>query len=365
MTSYPVVNSHNSWSKLEEVVLGSAFSLDYSNDVSFRLFFHLNLMKEPYQDREGPWEIFESQRAPSNKMRDELYEDLAGFEAILRDEDIVVRRPEVATEVKVIQTPDWKTGMGHALMPRDIFIVIDDEIIETSPMVRSRYFETDLYKELLTEYLLKGARWTVAPKSRLQERNFDFSYVVEHGYEGDVPERPTYEVMFDGAQILRLGRDLIFNGSTENHRMGAMWLQRHLGEDYRVHNVGITDNHIDSSVLALRPGTLLVRDTVDLEDLPGQLGSWDVIRYRAIDAEDVDNGGLPLLASQNIGINVLSLDEEKVVVQDIQVELIRTLEKEGFTPIPCRWRHGRTVGGGFHCLTLDVRRRSVLEDYFS
>jgi glycine amidinotransferase len=118
-------------------------------------------------------------------------------------------------------------------------------------------------------------------------------------------------------------------------------------------------------VLALRPGRLLMRDTVALEELPGPLRSWDVIRYRAIDATDVDNEGLPSLASQNIGINVLSLDENTVVVQDIQVDLIRTLEKEGFTPVPCRWRHGRTVGGGFHCLTLDVRRRSTLEDYFS
>jgi glycine amidinotransferase len=232
-------------------------------------------------------------------------------------------------------------------------------------MVRSRYFETDLYKDLLTEYFLAGARWTVAPRSRLQERNFDYAFVLEHGYDGPVPEDPRFEIMFDGAQILRLGRDLVFNCSTENHRMGARWLQRHLGDDYRVHVIGITDNHLDSSVLALRPGRLLMRDTVALEELPGPLRSWDVIRYRAIDATDVDNEGLPSLASQNIGINVLSLDENTVVVQDIQVDLIRTLEKEGFTPVPCRWRHGRTVGGGFHCLTLDVRRRSTLEDYFS
>jgi glycine amidinotransferase len=169
--------------------------------------------------------------------------------------------------------------------------------------------------------------------------------------------------MFDGAQVLRLGRDLIFNCSTENHRLGAEWLARHLGDEYRVSTVSITDNHIDSSVIALRPGMLLAQPSVDVESLPEPIRSWDVIRYQAIDASDVDHAGLPLLASQNIGINVLSLDEETVVVQDIQAELLAELERRGFTPIPCRWRHGRTVGGGFHCLTLDVRRRSVLEDY--
>ena len=35
-------------------------------------------------------------------------------------------------------------------------------------------------------------------------------------------------------------------------------------------------------------------------------------------------------------MNVLSLDGEHIVVQDIQIPLIRDLEKNGFTPIPSR-----------------------------
>jgi N-dimethylarginine dimethylaminohydrolase len=362
-SSFPIVNSHNGWSKLEEVVLGSAFHLDYSNDVSFRLFFHQNLMKEPYADSSGRWEIFEQGPTPSNRMRDELTEDLVGFRSILEDFGTIVRSPETLTDVKVVQTPDWKAPMGHALMPRDILLVIGNEIIETAPMVRARYFETNLYKPLLMEYFRAGAKWTVAPRSRLRDENFDYSFVSDRGYDGPIPAEHAYEIMFDGAQVLRLGRDLVFNTSTENHALGAEWLQRHLGDTYRVHRVAITDNHIDSSVIALRPGTLLAQVSLDVEELPEPIRSWDVIRYEAIDASDVDHAGLPLLASQNIGINVLSLDEQTVVVQDIQTELIAELERRGFTPIPCRWRHGRTVGGGFHCLTLDVRRQSVLEDY--
>jgi glycine amidinotransferase len=128
--------------------------------------------------------------------------------------------------------------------------------------------------------------------------------------------------MFDAAQILRFGQDLIFNASTENHRIGARWLSRHLRGRNRVHVVGITDNHIDASV-------------------------------------EVIDDGVPLLASQSIGMNVLSLDEHHVVVQDIQLPLIRNLERKGFTPVPVRWRHGRSLGGGFHCATLDIRRDST------
>ena len=250
MSDYPVVNSYNGWDPLEEIVVGTAFHLDYSTDVSFRLFFAENQLQEPYIDRHGHSVRFEGD--PTNRVRDELIEDQEGFVALLEGEGIRVRRPESLTEVKMIQTPDWQAAMGHALMSRDMFLVIGQEIIETAPMVRARYFESHLHHQ------------------------------------------------------------------------------------------------------------------VSLDQLPEPMRKWDRIDYVPIqDPVALDNEGLPLLASQSIGMNVLSLDHDKVVVQDIQVPLMKDLEKAGFTPIPCRWRHGRTLGGGFHCMTLDVRRRSVLEDYFS
>jgi len=364
MTAFPVVNSYNDWDPLEEVIVGSAFHLDYSNDVSFKLFFAQNRPSEPEPIRRTRFVTFGAE--PTNRLRDELLEDQEGFISLLEGEGVRVRRPEALTEVKVVQTPDWRAALGHALMSRDLFMIVGQEIIETAPMLRSRYFESHLYKELFTEYFNQGAKWTVAPHSRLLDRNFDYRHAVKVGYTGPLPdEEPFFEIMFDGPQVLRLGRDLVFNCSTENHRMGLRWLQRHLGDGFRVHEIGITDHHIDGLVVPLRPGMLLLHAKVDPDDLPKPLHKWDRIVYGAVDdPRGLDNAGLPLLASAAIGINVLSLDEEKVVVQDVQAPLIEELEKAGFTPMPCRWRHGRTVGGAFHCMTLDVRRRGTPEDYF-
>jgi hypothetical protein len=113
----------------------------------------------------------------------------------------------------------------------------------------------------------------------------------------------------------------------------------------------------DASVLPLRPGTLLVHESINLDALPAPLPRWDAIRYQW-PGKPIEAGedGVPLLASQSIGMNVLSLDEQRVIVQDIQLPLIRSLESKGFTPVPLRWRRGRSLGGGFHCVTLDVRR---------
>lgn len=355
------VNSHDEWSRLREVIVGTPYHLDYHDDLSFRLFFHRNLTpgSEGPARRAAANRLFRNVR-PGNQLRDECLEDLAGLTSVLKEYGAVVHRPETLTTVPTIQTPHWSAPMGHALMPRDLFLVAGDEIIETSPAVRARYFEADLYKELFTGYFNAGARWTLAPRSRLLDRNFDFAYAVAHGYDGDVPADPFHELMFDAAQILRFGRDLIFNVSTVNHRMGARWLSRHLGERNLVHVVEITDNHIDAAILPLRPGTLLVHEHVDLASLPAPLRRWDVIRYEWLDRPvEVAGDGVPMLASQSIGMNVLSLDERHVVVQDIQLPLIRSLERAGFTPIPVRWRHGRSLGGGFHCVTLDIRRDST------
>ncbi len=353
----PVVNSHDEWSRLEEVIVGTPFHLDYHDDTSFRMFFYDNL-----KDQNSRGVFF--RRKPDNRFRDECIEDAAGLVELLEGEGVIVRRPDVMETVPEVRTPYWSAPMGHALMSRDNFLVVGDEIIETAPLVRSRYFEADLYKELFVEYFQQGAKWTVAPRSRLLDRNFDYSYIVEEGYTGPIPENPLYEVMFDGAQVMRLGSDLIFNAATENHRMGMRWLARNLGSDYTVHEVRVADNHIDGKILPLRPGTLLAREGVDLSSLPDELRKWDVIQYEWFDQPvESEQDGVPFLASQSIGINVLSLDEERVVVQDIQGPLIKSLERAGFTPIPCRWRHGRSLGGGFHCMTLDIRRRSERTSY--
>ena len=54
---------------------------------------------------------------------------------------------------------------------------------------------------------------------------------------------------------------------------------------------------------------------------------------------------------------MLVLDPHTVIVDQHQKELIATLEKHKFTVIPLELRHSRTLGGGFHCVTLDTRRK--------
>jgi glycine amidinotransferase len=359
-----LVNSYDGFTPLEEVVLGWPYHLGYDDDVSFRLFFWNGLRMKANASVDGPWTVGKGSDFEL-RLAEECAEDTAALAAVLEQQNVTVRRPRLVEEPVEFSTPDWSSALEHSVMPRDPFIVIGDEIIETPPLVRSRMFEWQLYQSLFTEYFRSGARWTVVPRSRMLPENFDFSYVAERGWSGPVPAEPDHQIMFDGAQILRVGRDLVFNTSTENHRMGVTWLRRHLGDGYRVHEISITDNHLDAEIAVLRPGVLLLNEKLDVERLPKFLQGWKVIRHHPVRVPIAPNsfGGRPVLASAYLGMNVLSIDEEKILVEENEKELITDLEDAGFTPIPCRWRHGRLIAGSFHCMTLDIRRRGSLVDY--
>jgi glycine amidinotransferase len=276
-----------------------------------------------------------------------------------------------------VRTPGWSASVVPPLNVRDNTLILGDEIIETPPMIRSRYFETQFLKPVFQRYFAQGARWTVMPRPLMTDASFDLSYARVSSVGGPTepigdPRTSCYDVgtemMFDGAQVLRLGRDLVVNISTTHHAMGCDWLERHLSGRFRIHRVHrLSDSHIDSMVLALRPGTLLVRSPSVRDKLPERLRSWDLIvppapernHFPSYDDDDL------VLASPFIDLNVLSVSPETVLVNEACPELMRTLEKHGFTVVPVRHRHRRLFGGGFHCFTLDTVRQGGAEDYLS
>ena len=55
-------------------------------------------------------------------------------------------------------------------------------------------------------------------------------------------------------------------------------------------------------------------------------------------------------------MNMLVVDPHTVICNADQPELIKTLQSYQFEVVPLRLRHSRTLGGGFHCVTLDLNR---------
>ena len=367
MTNSPV-NSFTEWGRLQEVIVG-----DFRNytipkrlddvEVSFRSFYHDNIWRNVRRFRTYKLNVYaEDVRTYPEQIEEERTEDLDGIARMLESFDVVVKRPRAMTEIKEFRTPDWgnvNTPCGNV---RDQFLVIGDEIIETPPVMRGRLFENDHVKHIFLDYFRRGARWTVAPRPLMLEESFDRSYFDENlpGFDPN-----NFEIMFDGAQCLKFGTDILFNVSNQNHVLGAIWLQRHLGERFRVHQVRIADVHIDGAMLPLRPGFLLVnrKGYEKRELLPPALQKGDMIVFadeQVAPSADED----ALLASKSINMNVFSIDQDRVMINKDAVNTIRALERAGFTPVPARLRHSRLYAGAFHCSTLDIRRNERLESYF-
>ena len=70
------------------------------------------------------------------------------------------------------------------------------------------------------------------------------------------------------------------------------------------------------------------------------------------------------IGSDWIDMNLLSINPSLVVVDQDQTGLIKLLEKQGLDVIPLKLRHSKMLGGGFHCVTLDIRRAGTLQRYF-
>ncbi|MEU6743417.1 glycine amidinotransferase [Streptosporangium sandarakinum] len=384
-----MLNSYEDWSPLKEVVVGTARNYtSHERELSFELFFHDNLAADnpvrsewyyPRLSPAGARPVARSGRQPiKERYVAELIEDLEGIAKTLESLSVTVHRPmDIDAATSKVQTPAWEASVVPPLNVRDNTLILGDEIIETPPMIRSRYFETQFLKPIFQRYFEQGARWTVMPRPMMTDVSFDLSYARDNTIGGPTepigdPQTSPYDVgfemMFDGAQCLRLGRDVVVNISTRNHAMACDWLERHLQGRFRIHRVHqLSDSHIDSMVLALRPGTLLVRSEAVADKLPEPLRKWD-----RVVAPPPETNNFPhyadddlILTSPFIDLNVLSADPETVLVNDACPELMRTLDRHGFTVVPVRHRHRRLFGGGFHCFTLDTVREGGAEDYLS
>ncbi|MGB5176194.1 MAG: inosamine-phosphate amidinotransferase 1, partial [Thermoanaerobaculia bacterium] len=292
---------------------------------------------------------------------EETEEDLSAFVAVLEEQGVTVRRPETWPHEAKFSTIHWQAEGYYNYCPRDILLVIGDHIIETPNVIRSRSHETFSYRSMMVDYLRSGAKWYSAPRPMLLDSLFEVDL--------DKPTPRNDEPAFDAANVLRLGQDLIYLVSATGNELGGQWLQTILGDDYRVHFFKDVyyGSHIDSTFVALRPGLMLCNPgRLNDETLPEILKQWDVIYSPPMENQDRYDADYlsKSIGSKWIDMNVFSINPDLVVVDRDQTALIQLLEKHGLDVIPLKLRHAKMLGGGFHCVTLDIRRAGTLQRYF-
>lgn len=343
------VQVHTEWDPLEEVIVGIADGARVPRpDVGLFAIDYADVCRRPEDIPSGPYDP---------QVIDEANEDLDGLVKVLEQAGVTVRRPQATDPARPFGTPDWASDGEYNYCPRDVLLFIGDLMIEAPMTLRSRYFEPFAYRHLLTEYFESGGRWISAPKPQLP----DETYRANPQDGRFIQDR---EPIFDAANVLRIGRDILYLVSRSGNPLGCRWLQRVLGDDYRVHPVeGVYDGtHIDSTITLVRPGLVVLNpDRVRPDTVPSVFRHWDIIWSPPM--VDTAPPGRHARGSVWQGMNFIMINPELAVIDDRQTALIREVEKYGIDVIPLQIRHARTLSGGFHCVTLDVRRRGPLEDY--
>jgi len=374
--SKPVVNSHNEFDPLEEVIVGR---------VDGATIPEWHVSGKAVWPRKW-WDMYKTKGGQPfpKELMDKAKVELDNFSKILEAEGVKVRRPEVAPGdfAQSYSTPDFKCNNGlYAAMPRDILIVVGNEIIEAPMAWRSRFFEYRPYRKLIKEYFHAGAKWTAAPKPSMS----DELYVSEDKFAVDTAGAfvtTEHEPVFDAAEFTRIGKDIFVQRSQVTNDFGIEWMRRHLGPQYTIHVLDFQDKnamHIDGTFIPLGPGKLLVNPKrpcitgntmktftyqgVEKDyKLPAMFKGWDIFIAQTpmLDAEHPLFFTSPWTAS----CNIIMLDHKRVIVEAHEETTFKAFKEWGFHPIKVPFRHFLPFGGSFHCATVDIRRTGELKSYF-
>ena len=335
------VNSHNDWDSLEEIIVGRA---DFAHippvDSSMKNFMFANLSNEEIKKHVGSY---------NQDLLKEANEDLDILSEVLEYCGVVVHRPERTQHHQRIQTPKWITTGWHNYCPRDIFLILGNNIIEVPSVMRSRVFETWSYNTILHKAFEDGARWFSAPKQIIKDESFDFSDLSK-------PTLMNNEILFDAPNVIRINKDLIFQISNSGNEKGAEWLERMFPE-YKIHieHDAYSGAHFDSTIIPLREGLVLLNGLrCNQDNYPKFFDDWERIFFTDIISTNSEDSGI---SSDSIGLNLLNINPNLVIVDENQKPLIKILEQYKIDSIPLSMKHARTLGGGFHCVTLDLKRK--------
>jgi len=301
------ISSSNEWDTLKSVVVGSATNANWpTNDPVFAEEAKKTTWKEtPVPGGAVPQWIV-----------DEANEDLEILADTLTKLKITVYRP------KDMNFP--KLGGMYNYCPRDRLLIAGKTVVDTNMMYPCREMES-----VALDFVLDAAEHIkTMPRDR--------------------------DMIMDAANISRLGDTWLYLESPSGNRKAYDWLVgqfSHINIELCNFYAGV---HIDSTIAPLREGLVMLNASrVNQVNCPRAFDGWEKIWVQDVVAQDFYQ--YPY-ASKWVGMNVLSVDENTVIIDAAQTQLLRDLERCGITCIPLTLRHARTLGGSFHCVTLDLVR---------
>jgi len=302
-----MISTRNEWDPLKKVIVGSATHANWP-------------VNDPVFARESEKTTWQETPVPSGSVPqhiiDEANQDLDNLANTLMSLGVEVVRPDPLN----FQTHD---GM-YNYCPRDRLLVYGSTIVDPAMMYPCRDMELQCYHDIVD----------AASDYKFMPRNEGF--------------------VLDAANVCRLGDKMLYLESASGNKKAYNWLCEQF-TDVAIELCNFYAGvHIDSTIVPLREGLVMLNASrVNFDNVPRVFDGWHKIWVNDVVAQDFYQ--YPY-ASKWIAMNMLVVDPHTVICDRNQPKLIQTLESYKFDVIPLELRHSRTLGGGFHCVTLDLVR---------
>lgn len=233
--------------------------------------------------------------------------------------------------------------------------ILEQEGIEVHRPTKHSFVSFGMYNYCPRDRLLIVGNTVIDCNMQYKCRDEEINYLPMATQNGTIRVPREEGIFFDAANVCRLDNTLLYLVSPSGNTEGAKWLQRQFPE----HTVEITETysgiHIDSTFVPIRNGLVLVnKDRVSIKTLPKCFKDWNIIWLGNEDLKEksfVDEA----FASNYILLNFLMINPKLAVIDDCP-RLEEELEKNGVVCHTIPFKHSRTLGGGHHCVTLDLVR---------
>jgi len=304
-----MIDSRNEWDPLEAIIVGTATMANWP-------------MTDPVFAEEARNSLWTESPAPSGPVPqfiiDEANRELDILSETLARNGATVYRPRPMDFVAT-------NGM-YNYCPRDRLLIAGDTVVDCNMMYPCRNQEINNYTRLLDD----ARQVLTMPRDS--------------------------GMTLDAANICRLGDTWLFLESASGNRAAYEWMCEQFPE-ITIELVNFYAGvHIDSTITPLREGLVLLNaGRVNEDNCPRAFKDWEKIYVTEDQIMAQDFYQYPY-ASKWIAMNMLALNPETVIIDAAQTELITMLKQHGIDSIPLTLSHSRTLGGGFHCVTLDTRR---------
>jgi hypothetical protein len=318
--------------------------------------------------------------SPLARVIDETREDLETLGSTLKGLGVEVLRPNMADTPVDLSTyarkPPQQTRDDMAIVGENVYIA--NNLPE--------------YKYLLEQIPEQNKFY---PKKYMDYSDPSFSYDLNI----NDPNTPDQQRLLSTSFIHLLGKDL-FWGTNQPGWKDSPLIHYHKSkwesEGFRVHIQATEEmgGHGDATWCILKPGVIVTLH--DLQNYTKKFPGWDILyledkywnqlspfrKMKAkvggkwwIQGEEDNNqliGYVESWLKDWVGyceetvfeVNMLSVNEECVIVNNYNKKVFDFLKKHGIEPIVCEQRHRWFWDGGVHCLTQDLYREGEQEDYF-